>query len=200
MKKIILYLLTAILISSCDDGNSGGSHKMHDGTQKYRVTKANMETKDFTLTNQDGEKITLSNLKGSVVVLAFVYTSCEKACPVFEKRFLRLQKRYFNRFGTDLNLLFVTVDPVRDTVEKFKKRSLAIGANTKGWHFLTGSKEEVQKVLDDYLVHVELIEGTTDFIHPQRVYLINKEGNIEYRIAGLEYPDDVIKDKLNELL
>lgn len=201
MKRIFFYLLTAILIASCD-----GGHDKHGGhnSSKFSVTNIDMVAKDFTLTNQDGEKYTLSDTKGSVVAITFTYTNCPNACPKFQKKFTAIQKRYFNRLGTDLHLLFVTVDPERDTVAVLKERSTLIGADNKGWNFLTGSKEEVQKVLDDYLVHVEAMKEDSmlkgEFVHPQRVYLINKAGVIETKVGGLEYDNSVLIEEIGKLL
>lgn len=199
MKNIFCCLFLILLVVGCGDSDMGSGHKNHN-SDKFNTTKMDMAAKDFTLTNQDGKRVSLSDFRGDVVAMTFIYTSCKNACPAFEKKFMMLQKRYFNRLGTDLHLLFVTVDPQRDTVEVLKKRSESIGADTKGWHFLTGSKEEVQKVLDDYLIHVETMEGTTDFMHPQRVYLIDKEGKIALKVGGLDYDDSVLKDKVGELL
>jgi len=206
----ILPVLALLMLQGCGDsshdmhgGNSSGSdaHSGHASMDKpYYVSSVGTDATDFTLTNQEGSKVTLSELKGSVVVLAFVYTSCQEACPVFEKRYKMLQELYFNRFGKDLNLLLVTIDPARDTVEALKKRADSLNVMSKGWYYLTGTKDEVDKVLKDYMVHVERIKDTTDFVHPQRVYLIGKDGKVHYRVTGLVYPDEVVTDLVDKLL
>src|SRR5580765_3138201 len=75
---------------------------------------------DFTLIDQAHAPIVLSQLRGKVVVLNFVYTSCvlPQFCYRLASQFSVVQKRFKERMGRDLVLLTTTFDPVRDTPER----------------------------------------------------------------------------------
>ena len=75
---------------------------------------------DFTLTDQARSRVTLSQFRGKVVAINFIYTSCAlpQFCYRMANHFGVLQKRFQERIGRDLVLLTVTFDPARDTPER----------------------------------------------------------------------------------
>src|SRR5262249_10249164 len=70
---------------------------------------------DFTLTDQDGNSVQLSSLRGKVVFLDFIYTSCPGPCPLLSRKFSQFQKTLGERVGKEVVLLSITVDPQLDT-------------------------------------------------------------------------------------
>src|SRR5690606_22107039 len=74
---------------------------------------------DFTLTDQTGTQVSLSQFRGQVVAINFVYTSCAltQFCFRVANHFAVVSRRFQDRMGKDLTLLTVTFDPARDTVE-----------------------------------------------------------------------------------
>jgi protein SCO1/2 len=71
-------------------------HAHEAGTSKpVQLTTAtlNIKTPDFTLLNQNGERFDSTNLRGKIVVLDFIYTTCADVCPLFTANFAQLQQR-----------------------------------------------------------------------------------------------------------
>src|SRR5258708_6275315 len=69
----------------------------------------------LTLTRQDGAPLSLSDLRGKVVLLTFIYTSCTDTCPLLTGKMAGLQEKLGPDFGSRVQFLSITVDPERDT-------------------------------------------------------------------------------------
>ncbi len=107
---------------------------------------------DVTLTNQDGKTVSLKSLlqTNKPVMLDFIYTSCTTTCPVLSAAYANVQ----NRIAPDtqrVQLVSISVDPVNDTPQAMKGYLKRYRAKP-GWDFLTGSIEEIDKVLKAFRI------------------------------------------------
>lgn len=103
---------------------------------------------DTELLDQDGRKIRFYSdlVRGKVVAINFIFTTCTTVCPPLGATFARVQKELGERSGRDMHFISVSVDPVTDTPERLK----AWGAKFKagpGWTFVTGAKPQVDELL-----------------------------------------------------
>src|SRR5882724_3969430 len=69
---------------------------------------------EFSLTSQDGEQISLANLRGKVVAVAFIFTRCTAACPMLTPLMSLAQDRLGRDFGSKVAFASITVDPEND--------------------------------------------------------------------------------------
>jgi cytochrome oxidase Cu insertion factor (SCO1/SenC/PrrC family) len=86
-------------------------------------------------------------IKGKTVAINFIFTNCTTICPPLAATFARLQKEMGDKVGKDVHLISISVDPLTDTPERLK----AWGAKFKagpGWTFVTGEKQEMDKLLN----------------------------------------------------
>jgi protein SCO1/2 len=94
---------------------------------------------EVRVTTQDGKHLSLKDLRGKVVAVTCIYTSCADTCPLLTAKLAGLQAR----LGTDLwaKVFFVaiTVDPARETPQVLKRYAQAHDATLAGWAFLTGT-------------------------------------------------------------
>ena len=81
---------------------------------------------DFTLLNQDGESVTLSDYEGKVVVVAFIYTSCPDVCLAISANLAWIYEN-LDEYSEEVVILSITIDPARDTVERFSQWTDANG-------------------------------------------------------------------------
>src|SRR5262245_46357640 len=88
---------------------------------------------EFTLTKQDGERLTLKELRGKVLAVTFIFASCADTCPLLTAKMAGIQNRLGPAFGPQANFLSITVDPERDTPAVLKRYAEAHSANTAGW-------------------------------------------------------------------
>ena len=136
---------------------------------------------DFAL---DG--VRLSGLRGRPVLIAFIYTSCTRACPLLSARMARLQKKLIAA-RLPAVLLSVTVDPQRDDAKTLALFAKGFGARP-GWHFLRDEPARLAPVLAAYdeWTHV-LPSGELD--HPARLHLIDRAGRVR-EIYSLAFFDE----------
>src|SRR5215216_7181459 len=71
----------------------------------------------FALTSQDGTRVSLADLRGKVVAVTFIYTSCIDTCPVLSALMAHVQDKLGQDFGERVAFVSITVDPERDTPE-----------------------------------------------------------------------------------
>ena len=135
---------------------------------------------DFTLTTQNGGTLKMSDLRGKVCLVSFVFTTCNGSCPATTHRMGQVQAALKDRgLSKDdrVRLLSITLDPARDTPEVLRKYMELYDADSAGWTFLTGDKDRVAKVIADWGLWAKpAANGQLD--HPSRVFLVDKKGRV----------------------
>jgi protein SCO1/2 len=136
---------------------------------------------DVDVFDQDGKRIHFYSdlIKGKVVVISFLFTTCKLYCPMQGENLSKLQGALGARLGRDVNLITVSVDPETDTPERLKAWGAMFGAKP-GWTFVTGAKPEIDKV-SMALTGALAIKGS----HSAVVYIGNDKTGIWTRAYGL---------------
>ena len=104
---------------------------------------------DVVVLDQDGKVVHFYSdlIKGKTVAINFIFTTCTTICPPLAATFARVQREMGDKVGRDVHFISISVDPVTDTPERLK----AWGAKFKagaGWTFVTGDKQEMDKLLN----------------------------------------------------
>jgi protein SCO1 len=148
----------------------------------------------FTLTAQDERRISLADLRGKVVVLTFVYTTCTDTCPLLTDKLVSLQPRLGADFGRRVFFVAVTVDPERDTPARLKGYGLAHGARFDGWAFVTGASDEIRAVSKRYGVYAKkTARGDVD--HTFLTSVIDPQGMLRVQYMGVRFdPTELLGD------
>jgi protein SCO1/2 len=113
--------------------------------------------KDFSLTDADGRVRTLADFKGKVVVLFFGYAQCPDVCPTTMTEMAQI-KQQLGSDGDKLQVLFVTVDPERDTREVMKAY---MGAFDPSFIALIPTLAQLPPLTKDFKVYYKKVEGKT---------------------------------------
>jgi len=149
---------------------------------------------DFALTDQDGQKIQLSGLRGKVVLMTFGFTHCPNICPTTLANLAAIRSGLPLPDQERVRVAFITVDPARDTAKALKEYVAFYSRG--GFYGLTGSAEEIAKVAKDYGAYYEaemqqsqVASNYYTINHSAYVYLISPEG----RFAVL-YDNDKLGD------
>jgi protein SCO1/2 len=142
---------------------------------------------DFTLTGQDGARISLSQFRGKIAAVNFIYTRCAlpNFCVRSSNNFGELQKRFKKELKKNLVLLTVTFDPVHDTPQAMAKYSRRWNADPEAWHFLTGSELEIRRVCDLFGEDYFPDEGLMN--HSLHTAIIDREGRLIANLEGNEF-------------
>lgn len=96
---------------------------------------------DFTLTNQDGQVVTLADLTNHVWIANIIFTRCPGPCPRMTMQMKSVQDSLLTGDGT--KLVTLTTDPDYDTPELLKRYGQHFDAGFSNWNFLTGTKEQI---------------------------------------------------------
>jgi protein SCO1/2 len=167
-----LGLVTALLLSNAERENS-----------RLAVIRT---AADFTLTTQDGKKLRLSDLRGKVALVSFIFTTCNGTCPATTHRLSRMAEMLAKDRLTDkVHLLSITLDPARDKPAVLRDYMRLYDVDAKHWTFLTGSQKQIAKVLSDWGMWVRPTAGG-QLDHPSRVFLLDERGRIR-EIYNLDY-------------
>ncbi|MGA2135808.1 MAG: SCO family protein [Bryobacteraceae bacterium] len=155
---------------------------------------------DFTLTDQTGHDVRLSQLAGKVLVSSFIYTSCPlpNYCFRLSNNLGRLQRRFADRLGRDLVLLSVSIDPVHDTPDVLAKYATTWKADARYWHFLTGPEPEVKRVCRRFGVNFWPDEGA--LTHSLHTIIIDRRGNLAANFEGNEFTAEQLGDFVEAVL
>jgi len=148
-----------------------------------------MTIPDAEVLDQDGKKLRFYTdlIKGKVVVINFVFTTCAYICPMQGSSFSKLQAELGERLGEDIYLVSVSTDPLTDTPEKLKVWGERFGIK-RGWTLVTGEKKQI----DELLLALTGDTARTGEHSPIALIGSDKKG-IWIRAYGLEGPKRMIE-------
>ena len=150
---------------------------------------------NHVLLTQDNEPVRFYDdvLKGKVVLINFMFTTCTGVCPPMAANMAKVQKYLGDRVGKDVRIVSISVDPTVDTPAKLKKYAEGFKAGP-GWYFLTGKKENVDWVL------YKLGGYVADKMQHSAILIIGNEATGEWvKTAALRNPAQ-IAEAVTELL
>jgi protein SCO1/2 len=163
-------------------------------TETFRGTHYNpaLPAPEILLTRDSGSKFRLSDQRGDVVLLFFGYTSCPDVCPLTLSE-LREVNEELEPNADWVQVVFVTVDPERDTPEQIQKYVSLFNPAFVG---LSGSLDELEPVWKEYGVYREIEQvSSSDLVtHTARVYVIDRNGNLRLSYSYGTPTDDIVHD------
>lgn len=169
MRPSLALLVAALALAGC--GASGPSFRNTD------ITGADYG-KDFTLTDHTGKVRTLADFRGKAVVMFFGYTRCPDVCPTTMAE-LKAVKEQLGEDGKRMQVLFVTVDPERDTPQLLANYVPAFDPSFLG---LYGDAAATAKVAKDFRVFYQKVPGKTpdgySIDHTAGSYVFDPQGRL----------------------
>lgn len=153
------------------------------------------ELQNFSAVNQANEEVSREDLIGKAWLANFVFTQCTTVCPPMTANMAKLQKK-LKEEKVKFNIISFSVDPERDKPEILKEYGDRYEADYSTWNFLTGySEDEIKAIAKNFKTLAEKEEGTDQFIHSTKIFLINGEGKIVKGYNGIDVPyDEIISD------
>lgn len=150
---------------------------------------------DFTLPGSHGKPVTLGSLRGKVVILEFGYTSCADVCPVSLAALTTARKK-LGALGKDLQVLFVTVDPERDSTRILNAYLAPFDPTFIG---VGGSVPQLARMRSDYGITATrrpVGDSKTDYTvgHSSYLYFIDRKGALRSMLPFGRPADDIAHD------
>ncbi|MGE4481196.1 SCO family protein [Acidocella sp.] len=174
-----LLLLSPLALAACH----------HDFSKQDVDVRGLIPPLSFTMQDvETGKAVTAADFRGSIVLLYFGYTNCPDVCPTTLYNMQRVQKA-MGKAADKVKILFVTVDPDRDTPQVLSQYAALFGTNVVG---LRGTPDQLYALARRYRVVFSVVKKPVYTVtHSAAVYVFNAEGKPQFIIAGLstQQPD-----------
>ena len=149
---------------------------------------------DFTVRGSNGKELKLSQFRGKLVLLEFGYTSCVDVCPV-SLAMLAQARKQLGAQADQMQVIYVTVDPERDTEERMRNYLKAFDPTFIG---ATGTPQQMARVRQEYGITAtkKAIEGSKDYLvgHSSYLYFVDRKGSLRALLPFGRTADDVAHD------
>lgn len=151
------------------------------------------QVSNIHLTNQFGRQISLTDLKGKIIVLDFFFTRCPTICPELAKAMKKLQSSFTNN-DSIVQFISISIDPLHDSVLQLRKWADKYHVNPDSWWLLTGNRDSIYNFgLKEMKASIADVNVDTAFIHTENFFLLDKERIIRGWYNGF---DSVAQKKL----
>ena len=131
---------------------------------------------DFSFTADDKRSFSRHDLLETITIADFIFTQCAGACPIMSTKMSELQKEFM--FEPRLQLVSFTVDPETDTPEVLSEYAGKYGAVKGKWRFLTGKKNDIDKLVQEGFHLGVSNEDENAIEHSQKFVLLDKQARI----------------------
>lgn len=136
---------------------------------------------DFSLTDSTGAPLGLGDLRGSIWVADFFFTSCESICPALTINMRSVQRALAG--DPAVRFVSVTVDPITDTPSRLAEYATEYKANFDTWHFLTGPIDDIQHLA---VKGFKVGSVNNPVVHSDRFILVDPAGAIRGYYVGTD--------------
>ena len=159
------------------------------GASKYKRSIENVTIPDVVLVNQQGEKVRLKSLleTDQPVLVDFIYATCTTICPILSAGFANFQ-REVGPETKNVRLVSITIDPENDTPSAMKEYLERYQAQP-GWDFLTGSRQDVDRVMKAFNAYFR-----SKMDHQPLSFIRSQEDGKWIRLYGLMSSSDLMKE------
>jgi protein SCO1/2 len=151
MSNIAKIALSLLLIATARFGLAGDRREKvpdpHTDFQAYTAYMMRQHFPNVTLINQDKKSVHFYDdlIRGKIVVIQFMFSNCEKLCPMVTPNLVKVQKELRGQAPGKVSFVSITVDPDHDTPELLKAYSQKFHVQP-GWQFLTGSRADIDRI------------------------------------------------------
>ena len=192
MKKIAIAFLLLFSFYSCKESD-----------KKEVTTETKKEISDLSIynlpskwTTQDGKDIELKSLRGNVLVMVMIYTSCKAACPRLVADMRDIESKLEKKTKQHIKLILVSIDPKTDTPERLKSFAIENKMNKDPWIFLRSSEENTREFAAVLAVNYKQI-SPIDFSHSNIISVFNPEGELVFQQEGLGVNNEKTIEAIN---
>ena len=152
----------------------------------------------FTLIDQSGATVKSESLRGRVLVVSFLFTTCAEACPLITAQLARTQGLvHSEKLNERVRFVSITLDPLTDRPEVLHRYADRYGIDLATWHLLTGASDDVGRVVRAFGLSAVARER---IVHGSLVVLVDAEGRIAERRTDLDLDPDRLLASLRRLL
>lgn len=160
---------------------------------------------DAKFATAKGDSITIGDLliEGKPAILNPVYYHCPMLCSLVLEGVEKAVQQVEWKPGKDYTVITLSIDPEEDhpIAAVTKKEILSVMEDSSigsGWHFLTGSKSQIDRVVEAAGFNYKLIEDTGEYAHSAAILFLSPDGKITRYLYGIEYEEFNVRSALYE--
>ena len=191
--KTWLAVFTAslfLLLTGCGDSSPGAASTIQRPTAQFRLENVTGSAPSLELSLVDSasnKQVTGNDYKGKYVLMYFGYTHCPDVCPTTLVRMSRAMKQLGERLAQNIQILFITLDPARDSAKLMSEYTKNFGPHIAG---LRGTDAQIQRVANRFHVAYGIGKrdkyGNYEVVHGSAVYIFDTDGKARL----MAKPDD----------
>jgi protein SCO1 len=192
-RSATLFALLLLIFSAATTSGSGGAAP----ALKAGVFDPPRPAPEFSLQGSDGTEVTLARYRGKVVLMAFGFTNCAAVCPTTLAT-LAAARASLGEAADAVQVIFMTVDPERDTAARLKEFLVAFDPSFVG---ATGKPDALAAVRHDYGITAVKHVTNDGYVmeHTSSIYLIDRAGKLR-AMMPFGYADDAFVHDVKLLL
>ena len=192
MKKTFFGLFVILLVLQSCDSKLKSQNKASKSISELSIY--NLPSK---WTNQNGKNIEMKDMKGKVLVMVMIYTSCKSACPRLVADMRNIEEHLPDNIKNNVKLVLVSIDPTVDTPKRLKAFSIENKMENDQWVFLRSTEENTREFAAVLAVNYKKI-SPMDFSHSNIISVFNAEGELAYQQEGIGVNNDETVKKITE--
>jgi len=164
------------------------------------VLQVGQSVPNFSLTDQIGHLVSLSQFKGKVVAVTFIYTRCPLPdyCVRLSNNLGVLQRRFKSAMGGDLILLTILIDPIHDQPEALADYARTWKADARTWHFLTGSVSDIRQLCRKF--DMDFYPDEALLVHSFHTVVIDRSGKLAANLEGNTFTAQQLGDLVQTVM
>lgn len=191
MKYTLLFsLMLVILTTACSssENNNNADETKSESAESKELPELSIFNLPSSWTTQDGKDIELKDLRGDVLVVVMIYTSCKAACPRLVADVRNIEQAVPDKKNENVKYVFVSIDPEVDTPERLKEFAKENQMDSDQWLFLRGSEADTREFAAVLAVSYKEI-SPIDFSHSNIISVFDKDGVLVNQKEGLGTDD-----------
>lgn len=184
------------LLQSCNK-KSGDAVETENLEKKDSISDLSIYNLPSQWTNQNGENVEMKDLKGKVLVMVMIYTSCKAACPRLVADMRNIESRLPKNSKSEVRFVLISIDPKVDTPKRLKSFAIDNKMDNNQWLFLRSSEENTREFAAVLSVNYKKV-SPIDFSHSNLISVFNTQGELVYQQEGLGVNSDATVKKITE--
>ena len=189
-KLIALVAVFFLLLSSTQSCN-----KIEKLTEDKPISDLSIYHLPSQWTNQNNKNIVMKDLKGKVLVMVMIYTSCKAACPRLVADMRNIESRLPVDIKDKVKLILISIDPEVDTPKRLKSFAIENKMDTPQWEFLRSTEDNTREFAAVLAVNYKKI-APLDFSHSNIISVFNTQGELVFQQEGLGVNSDATVTKI----
>ena len=187
LKNLVFATLSLLVLGSC---------KKQENENVDPASIFNLSSKWET---PDGTKIQLEDLKGKVLTMVMIYTSCKTACPRLTADMKAIEAKVAHKNPEDLRYVLISIDPKNDTPEKMREFIKNYQLDGKQWLFIRSNEDNTRELANVLAVKYKQI-SPMDFSHSNIISVFSKDGILVHQKEGINVDiDGTVNEIKNQL-